>query len=138
MMTTTLTGRSSCGGELRDDDGPCAQPQDPGVLGLRPRGPVGLRIHRRHRRDQGEVGAAGPGPAPGQRERPYETARRVASAHLTRRLRPATARARGAALRCSPIFFTSMFIWYATTPTSAPWPVRTARWAPGPAAVRIR
>src|SRR4051812_19770685 len=46
--------------------------------------------------------------------------------------------ARGAALRCSPIFFTSMFIWYATTPTSAFGPVSTTRWAPGPAEVRIR
>ena len=46
--------------------------------------------------------------------------------------------ARGAALRCSPIFFTSMFIWYATTPTSAPWLVSTTRCAPGPAVLRIR
>src|SRR3954451_18435562 len=49
-------------GQLRHGDGAGAPAQDAGLLGLRAGGEFRWRIHRGDRRDEGEIGTAGPRP----------------------------------------------------------------------------
>ncbi len=85
-IVTTLTGRSSSAASSATTIGFAHSRRIPGVLGRG--GALGRALHRGHRRDGGEVGAAGRARPPGQREWLYQPAGRVAFAHLTRRCRP--------------------------------------------------